>query len=65
MTAIDRLQHATRLGEAYLVLHKLDQLADGNAFEARQNLIQSIKDAEEIILKKQKIEQIAEELNEL
>lgn len=57
MTAIDRLNATARLGEAYLILHKLGQLEDYDARMAVQELRNSIEDAEKIIISKQVFDQ--------
>jgi hypothetical protein len=51
MTAVDRLNASTRLAEAYVVLNKLTNLEDANAVMAKEELIESIKDAEKIIIR--------------
>ena len=50
-TTVERLHNATRLAEAYLVLNRITDLDDANAKAAKEELIESIKEAEGVIIR--------------
>lgn len=56
MTAIERLNTVARLGESYIILHKLEMLEDADAAMAQEELRNAIKEAEQIIISKQTYE---------